>query len=88
MSTMAIRQVAALAALTCAATPSFAFETYPVSTARFYVSIPLGAPPKEQAPALGLAVQGRNRLEFSLDTRVLARLRGWRSTPTSPKSRG
>lgn len=69
---MAIRQVAALAALACATTPSIAFETKPSSATTFFISIPLDAPSrKEQTLALGLSVQGKNYQQFSIDTQAL-----------------
>jgi hypothetical protein len=70
---MATRQIAALVALVCAATPSLALEPANTgSSTMFYMSVPLGARTvKEQMPAFGLSIQGRNQQQLvNVDTRT------------------
>jgi hypothetical protein len=70
---MATRQVAALVALLCAATPGLALEPANTgSSTMFYMSVPLGARSvKEQMPAFGLSIQGRNQQQLlNVDTRT------------------
>jgi hypothetical protein len=70
---MAPRQVAALVALLCTATPSLALEPANTgSTTMFYMSVPLGARSvKEQMPTFGLSIQGRNQQQLvNVDTRT------------------
>ena len=70
---MITRQVAALVALLCAATPGLALEpAHSASTTLFYMSIPLGARSvKEQMPAFGLSIHGRHQQQLvNVDTRT------------------
>ncbi|HYN12697.1 MAG TPA: hypothetical protein VET51_08655 [Burkholderiales bacterium] len=70
---MAPRQVAALVALLCAATPGLALEPANTgSSTMFYMSIPLDARSvKEQMPAFGLSIQGRHQQQLvNVDTRT------------------
>lgn len=70
---MAPRQIAALVALLCAATPVLALEPANTgSSTMFYMSVPLDARSvKEQMPAFGLSIQGRNRQQLvNVDTRT------------------
>ncbi|MDQ5847546.1 MAG: hypothetical protein M3544_01105 [Pseudomonadota bacterium] len=72
---MAPRQVAALVALLCAATPGLALEPANTgSSTMFYMSVPLGARSvKEQMPAFGLSIQGRNQQQLlNVDTRTFS----------------
>jgi hypothetical protein len=70
---MARKQLAALAALILVSTPGVAFELKdPSPGVMFYFSMPLDARnAKEQAPALGLSIQGKRQHEVvNLDTRM------------------
>jgi hypothetical protein len=69
------KQLAALAALACVATPSAAFDSLsqPASGVTFYFSLPLDARnAKERAFAAGLAIQGSRPYEtVYVDSRML-----------------
>ena len=70
-----IKQLAALAALACTATPSGAFDHFsqPQSGVKFYLSVPLdGRNAKEQAWNAGFAIQGNRDYEtVRIDSRMI-----------------
>lgn len=67
-------QLAAFAALICAATPTVAFDnvSQPSQGVMFYFSVPLDArTPKEQSFSAGFAVQGKRQYEYvKIDSRM------------------
>ena len=75
-----IKQLAASAALACAATPSVAFDHFsqPQSGVKFYLSVPLDARnAKEQALSAGFAIQGRRDYEaIRIDSGMINRFIG------------
>lgn len=77
---MGRKELAALAALACVATPGVAFDGLNQSSPgmMFYFSVPLdGRSPKEQAPAYGLMLQGKRYYEtVRLDSRMINNFTG------------
>jgi hypothetical protein len=69
------KQVAAFAALMCAATPSMAVDSFsqPTAGVTFYFSVPLDAPrAKDQTLAAGFAIQGTRPYErVTVDSRMI-----------------